>query len=249
MFLPNYKMIPNAGNVTAITPLQFSADIGPLLLAIVATIGLILPSLLKWYRRPIFSIDFSPFELDTYDSSTIDLKIKNLGRSVAHKCRINIDIVDSKRTKLMSLYLPWIKQDPKDVEAGLKPPGITYKDIDLYPTESAYVKFLFFFYRNYGGGDLGLSVFGSFHSWLYYGEYGLSKGAEPPLSELQPLYDPVGDSPVIKNDEIYEIDLHIYSEEKSELKTKKIYFKINNNGIWGGESDKSLILLINFKTT
>lgn len=155
-----------------------------------------------------------------------------------------VSITDERNKDLGSYYLPWTRADAEVFEQGKKKISTTYRTFPLYRNEFGFTKFLFFHLREFQKDlELGLSLFGSGSYWLFYNRQSGNSFEESPLSELEPFYDPLGTSPVLKMKQIYNAKLTVFSEENS-VTAATIYFKSDSDGLKCGlNSDKLSIAL------
>ena len=185
---------------------------GVLILASVALLAVFYPNINKSINKPKFNID-TDFHKEW--NNQLRLKIKNVGKSMAHSCKVYIEIYDECHTApLKDLFLPWDMPNYHiNVPGTVRFVPVTYDVINLYVREYQFVKLFFYFSKDI------FSIYGS----PFY-ESGV---ISPPIVADNPR---ISSSPSLALSKEYRIVISIFSEEVSYIKLKTLYFKIDESG-------------------
>ncbi|MDG7001168.1 MAG: hypothetical protein JRN15_18895 [Nitrososphaerota archaeon] len=227
--------------------------LGTLILAAIAVSAIIIPLALNFYYRPRFQIDLRGIEFNDElgDWPELRFSISNIGRRVAHGCKVLVNISSQDDNELDNLYLPWIWEDPNNVNSGPSDykdwanenKDVTYVPITLYPHESASVKFLF--YAETDPGDLNTAfraIFGATNTWHYYPSMRESVIHIPPLTERHPSISHyvTSDEQRLEENILYSASVSVFSEERTYWKLKKFYFILKSTVTIAGVSKTNL---------
>ena len=191
---------------------QIIKTYGTLILASIALFAIFYPSINKFVKKPKFSIDFDFHE---EWNNELRLIIKNIGKSLAHSCKVYIEVYDdSNNTKLKYLFLPWDMPNYSVMIPGkAQYVPVTYDVINLYAKEYQFVKLFFYFHTN---------IFSFYGSSFYEGG-----NMSPPLVATNSV---IKITPVLDICKVYRIAVSVFSEEVSYIELKTLYFKIIKNG-------------------
>jgi hypothetical protein len=192
-------------------------DFGTLILAIATVSALFVPSIIKWLHKPEFTVDF---DLHKESNNELRLKVKNVGKSIAHGCKVLIEVYDNdNNTILKSCLLPWEIPNYHIIRSlsnsDNEYPPVTYDVIDLYSQEYQFTKLFFYFSPNHDDENF-FSIYGS-----PYDEGPLTR---PPISEKNSCQN----GSCLKQSTVYKLSMSIFSLENSKI--KDIYFKIIKQG-------------------
>lgn len=187
--------------------------LGTLILAITTVLALFLPYYLKKINRPNFSIEFDP-HADW--NKQLRLKITNNGKSIAHACKMHIEVYNDDKV-ISSLFIPWDRSsDMTGIPLKYNYTPVTYGTINLYPGEYEFAK-LFFYYSD--------TIKHSFA--IYASPYYEGGGRSPPLMSGDAI---INKKLYLANSRMYKIDVTAFSEERSIIGLKTLYFKIDDDG-------------------
>ncbi len=195
-------------------PSELIKTYGTLTLAIVTVFAVFYQSIVKYFKRPRFDVEFAP------NGGEIRLKITNNGNSTAHSCRVAIEVYndeDNNKEMIMPLFLPWDIQNDKikikdyskfSERPKEKSAPVTYDGIVLYSLEYVFVKLFF---------PISCSL------CLYGYPYLEGAGIEPPLKTCN-----TSDKNKLEYSKNYKIMMTVFCEEVSQRRLKTVYFKVEN---------------------
>ena len=233
--------------------LSFLQDInalGTLILAIIAVIAILVPIGITRYQRPKFSVRLQAIKYDAEFNVNPEIRIlvTNVGKYPGHSCKVLATIEEDNGKGLDSYYLPWEYGDPdeykpkgsdqEDVTKYTSYEEVRYVPIDIFPHESIPAKFLFLLDVYYAVPETSIwAVFGASGSYYYFPRWNHSEPVTaPPLSEYSPpLAIPWESSQsYLERNITYCVKITLFSEERTYLDLKKLFFKLGDKGISAG---------------